>query len=103
MIPALPECSRALRRLLTPRIHAAARTPGADRYRKHFPVTAHCWLLVLHVLLSSPSLRQTHALLCGLPGTFARLGLDRASGTRCWKMMPPMDQPARLATFAAVS
>ncbi|MBA2468687.1 MAG: IS4 family transposase [Chloroflexia bacterium] len=77
MIPVLPACSRTLRRLLTPRIRAAAKTPGVARYRKHFPVTAHCWILVLHVLLASPSLRQTHALLANLPGAFARLGLDR--------------------------
>ncbi|MBA2469636.1 MAG: IS4 family transposase [Chloroflexia bacterium] len=77
MIPALPDCSRALRRLLTPRIAAAARTSGADRYRKHFPATAHLWLLLLHGLLGSPSLRHTHALLGGLPGAFARLGLTQ--------------------------
>jgi hypothetical protein len=77
MIPALPGCSRALRRLLTPRIAAAARTPGADRYRKHFPTTAHLWLLLLHGLLGSPSLRHTHAVLGGLPGAFAQLGLTQ--------------------------
>lgn len=77
MIPALPACRRALRRLLTPRIRNAARTPGADRYRKHFPLTAQCWILILHMLLGSPSLRQTHALLGSLPGGFTRLGLTR--------------------------
>jgi len=75
MIPALPGCSRPLRRLLTPRIAKAARTPGADRYRKHFPVTAHCWILLLHTLLTSSSLRQTHALLTGLPGSLERVGV----------------------------
>lgn len=77
MIPALPGGSRALRRLLTPAIRRAARTPGADRYRKHFPVRAHLWLLCIHVLLAAPSLRHTHALIGGLPGGFARLGLSR--------------------------
>lgn len=77
MIPALAGCCRALRRLLTPRIAAAGRTPGADRYRKHFPATAHLWLLILHGLLGAPSLRHTHALLGGLPGGFARLGLGQ--------------------------
>jgi hypothetical protein len=75
MIPALPGCARAARRLLRPRIRRAARTPGADRYRKHFPAAAHLWLLVLHGLLGSPSLRQTHALLAGLPGALARVGV----------------------------
>jgi hypothetical protein len=77
MIPALPGCARALRHLLTPRLQAAARTPGADRYRKHFPAAAHLWLLVLHGLLGAPSLRATYALLAGLPGRLARLGLDQ--------------------------
>lgn len=77
MIPALPDCSRALRRLLAPRIRVAGQTPGADRYRKHFPAPAHCWILVLHTLLGSPSLRQTYALLSGLTNDFARLGLEQ--------------------------
>lgn len=39
----------------------AAGLPGMDRYRKVFPALAHLWMLVLHVLDGSPSLRQTHA------------------------------------------
>ncbi len=75
MIPATLGCSRHLRRLLTPAIRRAARTPGADRYRKHFPASAHLWLLVLHGLGVSPSLRQTYALLVTVPGLLGRLGL----------------------------
>lgn len=74
---ALPACGRRLRRLLTPAISRAAQTPGADRYRKHFPATAHVWILLLHGLSGSPSLRQTYALLTALPGLFRRLGLPQ--------------------------
>lgn len=75
MIPALPGSSRQVRRLLARSIRRAAQTPGADRYRKHFPATAHLWLLVLHGLSASPNLRQTYAMLVASPGLFARLGL----------------------------
>ena len=37
MVPA----ARRLRRRVRPLIHQAAATPGADRYRKHFPARAH--------------------------------------------------------------
>lgn len=77
MLPALPRCRRALRRRLTPLLAAAARTPGADRYRKHFPAYAHLWLLLLHGRSNSPSLRQTYALLRTTPGLFARLGVTQ--------------------------
>lgn len=75
MIPAVPTCSRRLRRTLGPAIAEAAQTPGADRYRKHFPAIAHLWILLLHGLSHSPSLRQTYALLVTTTGLFARLGL----------------------------
>ncbi len=78
MIPArpdLPSCSRRLRRTLAPVIVRAAQTPGADRYRKHFPAAAHLWLLLLHGLSCSPSLRQSYALVSAVPGLFGRLGL----------------------------
>lgn len=75
MIPAPPGVGRHLRRLLAPAIRRAAAMPGADRYRKHFPATAHLWLLVLHGLLGFPSLRQAHAVLAAIPGLFARIGL----------------------------
>lgn len=76
MIPAeLAAGSRQLRRILTPLIARAAQTPGADRYRKHFPAAAHLWLLLLHGLSCAPSLRQSYALLTATPGLFRRLGL----------------------------
>ncbi len=78
MIPAsarIPACSRRLRRILTPAIRRAAQSPDADRYRKHFPAAAHLWLLLLHGLSASPSLRQSYALLLAVPGLFRRLGL----------------------------
>ena len=40
MIPA-PGAGRRLRGLLAPFVDRAAATPGADRYRKHFPLRAH--------------------------------------------------------------
>lgn len=52
---------RRIRRTLDPLVAQAAATPGADRYRKHFPAFAHLWVLLLHVLWGSPSLRITHA------------------------------------------
>lgn len=78
MIPAsraIPSCSRRVRRLLAPAILRAARTPDVDRYRKHFPAAAHLWLLLLHGLRGSPSLRQSYALLLAIPGLFRHLGL----------------------------
>lgn len=63
------------RHLLTPRIRTAAQVPAADRYRKHFPASAHLWLLLLHGLSGSPSLRQTYAVGQAVPRLFARLGL----------------------------
>lgn len=77
MIPAALECSRQARRRLAPSSRRAARTPGADRYRKHFPATAHLWILLLHGLSASPSLRQTHATLHARPGLFGRIGLGQ--------------------------
>ena len=73
-------CGRALRRTLAPAIAAAAEVPTADRYRKHFPVTAHLWILLLHTLTGSDSLRQTHADLAGTPGAWHRLGLPDDTG-----------------------
>lgn len=52
---------RRMRRMLSPQITAAAATPGMDRYRKRFPALAHLWVLVLHIMWSSLSLRLTHA------------------------------------------
>lgn len=77
MIPPALRCGRRLRRRLAPLVRRAGATPGADRYRKHFPATAHLWLLLFHVLEGADSLRQTHARLAAIPGLFARLGLCR--------------------------
>jgi hypothetical protein len=65
-----------LRGLLTPHLDRAATTPGADRYRKHFPFRAHVWILLIHVLDGADSLRQTHARLTA--SAFA--GLDLPHG-----------------------
>ena len=73
-------CGRRLRRALAPALTAAADVPDADRYRKHFPATAHLWILLLHVLSGSDSLRQTHAELAGTPGAWDRLGLPPDTG-----------------------
>ncbi len=82
---------RHLRRLLAPLIATAAGTPGADRYRKRFTVTAHLWVLLLHGLWASPSLRQTHARLAvsprwwrrwGMPGPISFSQLARSSTSR---------------------
>lgn len=75
MIPALPGMSRQLRRRLTPLIATAGETPGANRYRKHFPVVAHLWILILHQLTRSSSLRQTYALLTVTDRIGAGMGL----------------------------
>jgi hypothetical protein len=63
--------------MIAPLVAEAARVPGADRYRKHFPATAHLWILLRHVLCGGDSLRQTHADLAGEAGAFARLGLPQ--------------------------
>jgi len=60
---------------LRPLIAHAAATPGADRYRKHFPAAAHLWILLFHVLEGSASLRQAYARLAAVPHSFRRLGL----------------------------
>jgi hypothetical protein len=74
MIPAAP-LDRRTRRLLAAPIHTAASVPGADAYRKHFPASAHLWLLVWHALSASPSLRQTHASASADPRFWEQLGL----------------------------
>jgi hypothetical protein len=53
----------------------AAATPGADRYRKHFTAQAHLWVLLLHVLWGSRSLRITAALLAGLDRWWQQWGM----------------------------
>lgn len=75
-IPALVGHGRAMRRLLRPLLDHAAAVPGVDRYRKHFSAHAHLLILLVHVLDSSPSLRQTHQKLADRG--WARLGLNPA-------------------------
>jgi hypothetical protein len=75
MLSPVAGCGRRLRRTLVPLVAGAAAVPGADRYRKHFPASAHLWILLRHVLCGGDSLRQTHADLAGEDGAFARLGL----------------------------
>jgi hypothetical protein len=74
MIPAAP-LGRRIRRLLAAPIRTAATIPGADAYRKHFPASAHLWLLVWHTLAASPSLRQSHAAASADPSFWRQLGL----------------------------
>ena len=88
MIPA-PDLGRRLRRLLAPFVDRAAATPGADRYRKRFPLRAHVWILLIHVPDGAASLRQTHARLratafagLGLPGGIGLSQLARSSTSR---------------------
>jgi hypothetical protein len=78
MVACAVPSQRQIRRLLTPLIAAAAATPGADRYRKHFSTTAHLWVLLLHLLWGSASLRQTHASLGTSRRWWHRWGMRRA-------------------------
>lgn len=80
-----------LRRTLQPLVEEAATLPGMDRYRKAFPALAHLWILLLHVLDGSPSLRQTHARLAvrehlwqawGMLRFISRTQLTRSSSSR---------------------
>lgn len=67
---------RRLRRLIAPLITVAAATPDADRYRKRCTATAHLWVLLLHGLWGSPSLRQSHARLAVSTRWWHRWGMD---------------------------
>lgn len=66
----------AVRRRLTPLVERAAASPDADRYRKRFGAVAHLWILLLHTLRASPSLRRTHAGLCAQPHWWQRWHMD---------------------------
>jgi hypothetical protein len=68
---------RRIRCILSPQIEAAAATPGMDRYRKRFPALAHLWVLVLHIMWSSLSLRLTHARLSTHTRWWQRWGMTR--------------------------
>jgi hypothetical protein len=76
MVTPITASSRQLRRQLAPLVERAAATPGADRYRKRFPALAHLWLLLLHVLWQSPSLRITHARLSSSRRWWQRWGMS---------------------------
>lgn len=69
------DAQRRLRRRLAPLLTHAAQTPDADRYRKRFPALAHLWVLVLHGLLPTASLRQTSALLQQVPAWWRQWGM----------------------------
>jgi putative transposase len=77
MVAPAPAAGRRLRRRLTPLVRAAAATPGADHYRKHFPAWAHLWILLWHGLSGSPSLRRTYDLLVRDGRHDAWLGLEQ--------------------------
>lgn len=74
--PALSE--RQIRHRLEPFVARAAHTPGADRYRKRFTAYAHLWVLLVHVLWQSTSLRITHARLAATPRWWQRWGMQAA-------------------------
>ena len=101
MLAASPQRTspQRLRRKLHPLVVEAAALPGMDRYRKAFPALAHLWILLLHVLEGSPSLRQTHARLrlrdrlwsaWGMTRFISRPQLTRSSTSR------PVDGPVHL-------
>jgi hypothetical protein len=98
MIPA-PGLGRRLRGLLAPLIDQAAATPGADRYRKHFPLRAHLWILLIHVLGGADSLRQTHARLAA--GGFAGLRLPRGISLSQLARSSTSRDPAAVARLVA--
>lgn len=66
---------RQVRGLISPLIATAAAVQNADRYRKRFTTTAHLWVLLLHGLWGSPSLRQTHARLAASTRWWRRWGM----------------------------
>ena len=81
MIPAR-SLGRRTRRVVATPIQIAAAVPGADAYRKHFPATAHLWLLVWHTLSAASSLRQTHAAASADPTFWVSLGLPPTGVSR---------------------
>src|SRR5688572_28821822 len=103
MIPAATQCGRRLRRQLRPLVARAGATPGADRYRKHFPAAAHLWILLFHVLDGAESLRQTHLRLEAVPRAFRRLGLPRGiSRSQLARSSTSRDPACVVALFTAV-
>ena len=103
MIPAATQCGRRLRRHLRPLVADAGATPGADRYRKHFPAAAHLWVLLFHVLDGAESLRQTHQRLEAVPRAFRRLGLPHGiSRSQLARSSTSRDPACVVALFTAV-
>lgn len=107
MVSPAPLATRQVRRWLGPPIVRAARTPGADRYRKHFPATAHLWLLVWFGLSGLTSLRQLHAVL-GADRAFAvriglRAGLSLSQLCRSSTSRPPACLETLLAEVIALA
>lgn len=76
MVTSPAPSARQIRRRLAPLVEQAAATPGADRYRKRFPALAHLWVLLLHMLWRSASLRVTHASLTAHPRWWQRWGMQ---------------------------
>lgn len=72
-----PASLQRIVRFLTPHVTHAAALPGMDRYRKSFPALAHLWILIIHGLTGSPSLRQTHATLAVQQRLWQQWGLRR--------------------------
>jgi hypothetical protein len=78
MVASRSVSNRRVRRCLDPLVTTAAATPGANRYRKHFSALAHIWVLLLHVMWSSASLRCTYASLTVSDRWWQRWGMDGA-------------------------
>jgi hypothetical protein len=96
-----------LRRSLARLVRRAAATPGADRYRKHFPAEAHLWILLEHVWEGRASLRQTHGRLVAAPGKLRRLrlarGISRSQLTRSAASRDPACAERLLADLVALA
>ena len=70
-------CARRLYRLAQPILSKAVAKHKADRYRKHFGAQAHIWMLLLHIMNGSQSLRQSNAEFGVDTRLHRRLGLRR--------------------------
>ena len=79
MIPDSAGCTRRLYRKVHPLLQEAVHAKGAksDRYRKHFKAISHMWLLILHMMHSAPSLRQSHARMSANPTLSRRLAMPK--------------------------
>ncbi len=77
MLPPSTLPARHLRKRLCPIISNAATQSRADRYRKHFSASSHVWMLLMHTMSASQSLRQSHALQGADPRVRRFLGMDQ--------------------------